>query len=89
MFIRFARNYQAGNGRMYRAGEVLDVDRAYGNQLIADGAAVLNTAGDGSMVTAQVDPLTGEMVQIIAVVTQAQYDAIVTKDAKTLYIIKG
>ena len=35
------------------------------------------------------DPLTGEMVQIIAVVTQAQYDAIVTKDAKTLYIIKG
>lgn len=59
MFIRFARNYQAGNGRMYRAGEVLDVDRAYGNQLIADGAAVLNTSGDGSVVTAQVDSLTG------------------------------
>lgn len=42
-----------------------------------------------ALVGAVIDPLTGEVVQVIAVVTQAQYDALVTKDAKTLYIIKG
>lgn len=50
MFIRFTRDYQAGNGRMYQGGEVIDVDKVWGNQLIAEGAATLN-AGDAAVAT--------------------------------------
>lgn len=48
-----------------------------------------NEGDDVGLPMVNTNQLTGEMVQTIAVVTQAQYDALVTKDAKTLYIIKG
>ncbi len=55
MFIRFTRDYQAGNGRMYQGGEVIDVDKVWGNTLIAEGAATLNTSGDAGVVTLSPD----------------------------------
>lgn len=46
MFIRFLRDYQNGAGRMYQGGEVIDADKRWADQLIAEGAAVENRGGD-------------------------------------------
>lgn len=54
MFIRFLRDYQAGNGRMYQGGEVIDVDKVWGNALIAEGAAALSTT-DAPIATLSID----------------------------------
>jgi len=59
MFIRFLRDYQNGAGRMYQGGEVIDADKRWADQLIAEGAAVENRSGDASVVTLNADPLTG------------------------------
>lgn len=58
MFVRFTRDYQAGSGRMFLGGEVVDVDARWGNQLIAAGAATLNATASNP-VTLVTDPLTG------------------------------
>lgn len=68
MFIRFLRDYQAGNGRMYQGGEVLDVDKTWGNTLVAEGAATLTLNGDNPIAT--VDPVSKNVVGPDGVVRQ-------------------
>jgi len=41
----------------------------------------------GNVVTTETNPLTGGIIKTLWVGTQAQYDAIVTKDANTQYNI--
>lgn len=64
MFIRFTRDYQAGSGRMFLGGEVVDVDTRWGNQLIAAGAATLNATASNP-VTLVTDPFTGGVTGIV------------------------
>lgn len=59
------------------------------NYVMGIGHPKTETTTESSPAMVLTDPLTGETVQTISVVTQAQYDALGTKDAKTLYIIKG
>lgn len=57
----------------------------------ASGQMVFNleTADGGSVVTAQTNPVTGGIIKTLWTGTQAQYDAIATKDANTMYVIVG
>lgn len=58
----------------------------------ADGLSVAFRDRGGqhhALVTAQENPLTGVTVGVIYPLTQTEYDAIVTKDPATLYLITG
>ena len=48
-----------------------------------------NTDGEGVPAMAITNTLTGEIVKTLYVLTQTEYDAIVTKDPSTLYLISG
>ena len=53
----------------------------------ANEGAYWQPVGDG--VSAITNTLTGEIVKTLYVLTQTEYDAIVTKDPSTLYLISG
>lgn len=54
-------------------------------------ATVTSSAGGDNitMVTAETNPVTGAVARYIVNLTQAEYDALATKDANTLYLIVG
>jgi len=55
--------------------------------MVIDQPVIGYDCNDASLVSAEVNPLTGGSIKTLWVGTQAQYDAIATKDANTQYNI--
>lgn len=64
MFVQFTRDYVTGSGKLFQGGEIFDLEKAWAQQLINDGAATLWTSADPKYAMLNTDPVTGKATSI-------------------------
>ena len=87
------------DGKEYKAGNLCDTDDGTEAGLISSKLAIADLTGGTAYVAPTVQQqfvpvtattnLTGGIIKTIALMTQAEYDAIAVKDDSTLYVIVG
>ena len=93
---RYFETASTGKSQSWRRGQTQDVSDTDAALLMATGlfayggadAQAASNIAPGKPVTATTN-LTGGIIKTIALMTQAEYDAIAVKDDSTLYVIVG